>query len=182
MSCKHFIENDSDSPDIAFRAVKVIIECFDWHINWGSYIIVAGFFEIWVANGESEVSYLNFAFTEEDIGWFKISMYNSESIDASISIDYLFEDSDGLSLRDSFANFDHFSEVASLAEFSGYAGVSFKGDDVIEFDDVLEVAEHSEYFDLVIEESFMHFSFDILHIYKFEGKGLSLVKGMVPLV
>ena len=109
-------------------------------------------------------------------------MYNSETIDASVSIDYLFENSDGLSLGDSFANFDHFSEVASLAEFSGNAGVSFEWNDVIEFDDVLEVAEHSKYFDLVVEESFMYFSFDILHIYKFEGKGLSLVKGMVPLV
>ena len=60
--------------------------------------------------------------------------------------------------------------------------MEFEGDDLVKFDDVLEVAEEPEDFHLVIEEGFMDISFDIFHVDEFEGDGLALVMGIVPLV
>ena len=182
VACQHFIENDSDGPDIAFWAVLVVIESFKRHVDGGAYIVIGVFPDIWVANGKAEICNLDFPFIEEDIRRFKIPVDNAKPIDSPISVDYLFEDADWLSFWDGFAGFNHFGEVSPVAEFSNDAGVEFEGDDLVEFDDVLEVAEKSEYFHLVIEEGFVDISLDIFHVDEFEGDSLSWVMGMVPLV
>ena len=51
----------------------------------------------------------------------------------------------------------------------------------MKLDDVLEVVEEFEDFDLVVEEGLVDFSLDVFHVDEFEGQGLSLVRRMVPL-
>ena len=182
VTSQHFIEDDSDGPDIALWAVLVVIKSFKRHVDGGAYIVIGVFPDIWVADGKAEIGNLDFPFIEENVGRFKISVNNAETVDSPISVDDFFEDGDWLSFGDGLSGFNHFGEVSPVAEFSNDAGMEFEGDDLVEFDDVLEVAEKSEDFHLVIKEGFVDISLDIFHVDEFEGDGLALVMGMVPLV
>lgn len=68
-------------------------------------------------------------------------MHNAKFIDTPISIDDLFENAHGLLLGDGLAHLDHFGQIAPLTEFSHDAGMRLEGDDFVETDDVLDVAE-----------------------------------------
>lgn len=137
VSCEHFVENDSNSPYIALRTVKIFIESLQRHIDRRAHIIVGSSFEVGVSDGEPEVSYFDLAVIEEDIGWFKVSMYDTEAIDTPVAIDDLFENGDGFGLIDFPFVFDGFGEVSSFAEFGDDVGLRFLRDDVVEQDDVL---------------------------------------------
>jgi hypothetical protein len=50
-------------------------------------------------------------------------MHNAKFIDASISIDNLFENANRFLLGNGPAHFDHFSQVTSIAELGDDAGV-----------------------------------------------------------
>ncbi len=94
-------------------------------------------------------------------------MDDSESVDSSIAVDDLFEDFESLSFRNVPPSFDHLAEVASVAKLSDYAGVAFGREDLVDFDDVLEIAKQTQNLDFVVEKSFVHVSFHVLHVDEF---------------
>ena len=123
VACEHFIENDSNSPDITFWAVLVVIESLKGHIDWRTNIVIGIFPNIRVANGKSKISNLDFPFIKKDISRFKISMHNSKSVDPSISIDNFFQNSNWLPLRNGFSTLDDFSQIPSITELSNDASM-----------------------------------------------------------
>jgi hypothetical protein len=58
--------------------------------------------------------------------------------------------------------------------------MAFVRQDFVELDNVLEVAEQAEDFNFIVEESFVDFPLDILHVDEFEGECLSLVRDGLP--
>jgi hypothetical protein len=36
---EHFKEDDSQSPNITFETVLIVIECLRWHVDWASNVI-----------------------------------------------------------------------------------------------------------------------------------------------
>ena len=58
-------------------------------------------------------------------------MHDTKFIDASISVDDLFEDRNCFPFWDGSAGFDHFAEVSALAEFGDDAGVGFEREDLV---------------------------------------------------
>lgn len=182
MSCKHFKEDDSDCPDITFCTVHVIIESLQRHIDWWTNIVVAIFFQVWVSDSKSKISNFDNSLAKKDICWFEVSMDDAKFIDSSVTIDDLFKNTNSLFLGDGLAHFDHFGKVAPVTELGDNACVWLHGDDLVEFDDVLDVAEQSKDFHFVVEKGFVDFSLDVFHVDEFEGQGVTLVMRRVPLV
>lgn len=105
--------------------------------------------EIGVANGKTEVRDLDLAVCEEDVGGFEVAVDDAEAVDATITVDDLREDVDGLALGHLLVLLDEAGEVSSVAELGDDAGVGLEGDDFVELDDVLEVVEDLEDVDFV---------------------------------
>lgn len=68
-------------------------------------------------------------------------MYNAKSVDSSIPCDNLFKDLECLLFWDASARLDDLAEIATIAKLGDYAGVGLSGDDLMHFDDVLQIAE-----------------------------------------
>jgi hypothetical protein len=45
--------------------------------------------------------------------------------------------------------------------------VAFGREDLVDFDDVLEIAKQTQNLDFVVEKSFVHVSFHVLHVDEF---------------
>jgi hypothetical protein len=88
--CEHLVVDDSDGPDIAFGAVEIVVKSLERHVDWRSYVVVAGFLQICVFDGESKVCDFDFALVEKDVGRLEVSVNYSESVDSSISVDNFF--------------------------------------------------------------------------------------------
>ena len=54
--------------------------------------------------------------------------------------------------------------------------MGLQGDDLVEFDDVLKIAEHTQDFDLVIKKGLMDLPFHVFHVDEFESEGVSLLR------
>ena len=78
-------------------------------------------------------------------------MDNTESINSSISVDNFFKDAKGFSFWYNFSGFDHFAKITAIADLGDDAGVWLKGDDFVQFNDILQIAEHSKNLHLIIE-------------------------------
>ena len=66
---QHFIEYDSQRPDIIFDGVDIKFQTFGTHVKWTANIniilrIVSYFFS------ETEISYFGDFIFDEDVGWF----------------------------------------------------------------------------------------------------------------
>jgi len=140
MSCKHFIENYTDGPNITFTTVVILIEGLKRHIDRRSNIIVGRFFDVSIPDSKSKISDFNFAFIEEDVGRFQVPMYNSESVDSSIAIDDLFKYLECLLFWYASTRLNDFAKITSIAKLGNYAGVGVCGDNFMHFYHVLEVA------------------------------------------
>lgn len=101
-SGQHFIKDDSDGPDVALEAVHVLIKGFKRHVNWRANIVATLLFDVLLFYGESKICNLGFAIDKEDICRFEITMNNAEFVDSSIAVDDLFQDGEGLCLRNNF--------------------------------------------------------------------------------
>lgn len=106
---QHLVEDHSDRPDVAFRAIQVVVQGLQGHIHWRPHVVVAGLLEVSVFDGKTEVCNFDFAFAEEDVGWLEVAMDDAEPVDTAISIDNFFQDILSLLLWNSLPGLDHFS-------------------------------------------------------------------------
>lgn len=180
VSRQHFVENDTDSPDITLRTVDVIIKCLKRHIDRRANVVIAVFLEIGIADGEPKICNLDLTICEEDVGWFKIAMYYAEAMDATITVDDLREDVNGLPLSHFLMFLDEPGQIAAVAEFGNDAGVGLERNDFVEFDDVLQVVEDLKDVDFVAKEGLVDLTLDVLHVNELESDGLALVRSGVP--
>ena len=157
---EHLIEDDTNGPNIAFEAVHILIKGFKGHVNRRAYIVGALLFDILLFDGESKISDFSFSIDKKDIGRFEIPMDDTVLVDSAISIDDLFEDVEGFEFRDDFFVFEEFRKVTALAKLSNDTCVVFGIEDFVELEDVRDIFEKFEDFDLIGEEVFMYVALD----------------------
>ena len=68
---------------------------FRGHINGRSDIILFGSMKSFLLDGESKITYFSGRVSEEDVGRLKISMDDSEGVEAFITFNDLMEDMEG---------------------------------------------------------------------------------------
>ncbi len=150
-TCEHLIKDDTNGPNIAFEAVHILIKGFKGHVNRRAYIVGALLFDILLFDGESKISDFSFSIDKKDIGRFEIPMDDTVLVDSAISIDDLFEDVEGFEFRDDFFVFEEFRKVTALTKLSNDACVVFGIEDFVELEDVRDIFEKFEDFDLIGE-------------------------------
>lgn len=96
-------------------------------------------------------------------------MYNIWAADAAVPIDDLLKDGNGLTLSQCFLHLDTLGKIAAFTEFSDDASMPFELVYVVYLNDVGQLAEEFENFDLVLQEHAVHFPFHGFHVDQFDG-------------
>ena len=91
-SREHFIENDTNGPNIALEAVDIVTQGFIRHIDRRSNIVILSFFKVSAFDSKSKISDLNGLGGHENVGWFQIAMDDIVSVDGTIAVDNLPKD------------------------------------------------------------------------------------------
>ena len=89
-SCEHFEEYDTNRPEISFVGILISFQRFGSHVQWGSNIVLAWFKELRSFDCETKISYFTLVIvSQQDIGWFEITMDNFFLVNLQISLDDL---------------------------------------------------------------------------------------------
>lgn len=86
---KKLVINYSDCPYVTFETVLIVIEGLRRHIDGGAHVVGAILLRIRGLHGEPEVSHLDLAIFEQDIGWFEVAVDDSIGADLGVARDDL---------------------------------------------------------------------------------------------
>ena len=130
VACEHFEEDYSNGPEIGFVGVLIFFEWLGGHVKWRADVVFAGFGEFLAFNPKAKIcDFKYFIISNQEIGRFKVSVYNLMLMDFLVSIEKLCHIEAGFG----FCEFglDDFIHIRR-AEFCNEISVIFGGEDIKE--------------------------------------------------
>ena len=140
LAVKHLIEYHSHRPNITLGGVGAAVENFRAHIHGASHeglMNLIEFSAFLVILGESKICDFVGLVLDEDIGGLEVSVYDGVLVQVLIAADELFDDDDGLGLRQFLALFENILETALVAQLLEEVDVVGRLLHVIQLHDVL---------------------------------------------
>ena len=136
---KHFVEDNTNRPDIGFTVVLITAKHLRGHVKWRPQHSLG---ELFVGEkfGETEICDLYLAIMHENIGQFKISVHNLVFGESFEGVEYLYEKLEGFLLVDGFVFFQVLGKVALVAILEYEVKVVCSFFDVIQLYDIFVVA------------------------------------------